>query len=279
MTDIRWGRDGSVGPPWSVDLLADLQAGVVEPDVASELWPKVSDDPEAAAIIAALEATQVDLRGLADPPFEAMPAEFAARLDHAIAAEVAAGPPVAAPSAPPPVTGVTPRADGAPVLSLDAARRRRRNRFIGWGTGLVAAAAAAVAVVVATVPMNDNMSGVAEPPGAGPSGADGPASPPPLAFRASELGDQMDKVRGARDFGPFHDEGRRSECLAANGLDPRADPLGGRQVTVDGQQGVLLALLHGLGEVRLLVVDPQCGTGHPGKIAERIVGGSLAPTR
>src|SRR3954466_15655922 len=90
MTDESRGIGGTIGPPWSVDVLADLHAGVLDDTEAAELWPLVNADPEARAILDALDATQADLASLADAPAPPMPAEFAARLDAALAAEAAA---------------------------------------------------------------------------------------------------------------------------------------------------------------------------------------------
>ncbi|NBH03925.1 hypothetical protein GTY80_11810, partial [Amycolatopsis sp. SID8362] len=65
MTDESRGIGGTVGPPWSVDVLADLHAGVLDDAQAAELWPLVHADPEAQAILDALDATQADLAAFA----------------------------------------------------------------------------------------------------------------------------------------------------------------------------------------------------------------------
>src|SRR5690242_3300296 len=90
MTDESRGIGGTIGPPWSVDVLADLHAGALDETRAAELWPLVNADPEARAILDALDATQADLASLADAPAPPMPAPFAARLEAALAAEAAA---------------------------------------------------------------------------------------------------------------------------------------------------------------------------------------------
>jgi hypothetical protein len=77
-------RAGPTGPPWSVDVLADLHAGVYEPEVAAELRRRIGSDPEALAVLAALDSTVDDLSLL--PPIR-MPEQFAHRLDAAIATE------------------------------------------------------------------------------------------------------------------------------------------------------------------------------------------------
>src|SRR5207248_6897432 len=125
MTDESRGIGGTIGPPWSVDVLAALHAGVLDDARAAELWPLVDADPEARAILDALDATQPDLASLAAVPAPPMPAEFAARLDAALAAEAAA-------TFPEQRTAAAPRPAGpgnAPVVDLAAARRRRNKRI------------------------------------------------------------------------------------------------------------------------------------------------------
>lgn len=75
------------GPPWSVELLAGLQAGVYPDDVSARLRAQVAGDTQAMAILAALDTTVDDLSLLPTPR---MPERFALRLDAAIAAESAA---------------------------------------------------------------------------------------------------------------------------------------------------------------------------------------------
>jgi hypothetical protein len=236
---------GSGGPPWSVDLLADLQAGALDPDTAAELWPRVNTDPEAMAVLAALEATQADLREFALVPAPPMPAHFAARLDAAIAAESQA-------------RATVPQPAHAPVISLDAARKRR-NRRLGWGAGFLAAAAVAVGIAFAVIPTGGDTGT--------PNIASGPTN-----FKQDDLGpEQLAAARNQNDYGPFADKQKLAACLTANGLSAKAEPIGGRQVTVDGKAGTLLVLVHGAGEFRLIVVGPDCGPGSPSKLAEKIV--------
>ncbi|ONI72826.1 hypothetical protein ALI144C_43285 [Actinosynnema sp. ALI-1.44] len=250
MTSI--GR-GSGGPPWSVDLLADLQAGALDPRQADELWPQVNADPEAMEILAALETTQADLREFADAPAPPMPAHFAARLDAAIAAEAQARS-QGVQTAPPPQQ----QAAAAPVVSLDAARRRRTRT--GWAVGIFAAAAAAVGITFAALPGGgDN----------GPSG--NVAAPGPLTFTKEDIGpNQLQAAKGHNDYGPFTDKQKLAACFEANNVSKNADPLGARQVTVDGKQGTLFVLASTpVGTFRLLAVGPDCGPGTPATLANK----------
>ena len=108
-------------PPYSPELLADLHADALPPDVAAQLWPRVRTDPDAQRVLAALDATTAALHDLgADESYAApIPADVLARLDTTLA----------------PVT--------------DLASRRRRRWLIGGGAVGVAAAAAVVVTLVA----------------------------------------------------------------------------------------------------------------------------------
>src|SRR5689334_11049451 len=113
-------RSGPVGPPWSVDVLADLHAGALDSALSAQLWPRVNADPEARAVIEALDTVKVELGQLGAAPAPPMPAHLAARLDATLRAELSrTAPPRPAPP------GV------APVIDL-AEARRRRNRRTAW---------------------------------------------------------------------------------------------------------------------------------------------------
>ncbi|HWD04500.1 MAG TPA: hypothetical protein VG674_18825 [Amycolatopsis sp.] len=259
MTDESRGAGGTVGPPWSVDVLADLHAGVLDEREAAQLWPRVNADPEARTIIEALEATTADLSALAHEPAPPMPAAFAERLDQALAAESAARQaapfPAAAPQGPP----------AAPVVDL-AAARRRRNKRVGWSAGIVTAAAAAIVAVVLTVPGTSQQNGtpaVAARPPAGPSvGSDGSGA-------EALVGGAM----GMRDFGPLGNEQRLDACVSAAGLNPDERPVGIRPVNVDGKAGVLVIYTTGqLAQFRIVGFGADCGPGHPDKLFDKVVG-------
>jgi hypothetical protein len=257
MTDESRGIGGTIGPPWSVDVLADLHAGVLDDAQAAELWPLVNADPEAQEILAALDATQADLASLAEAPAPPMPAEYAARLDAALAAEAAAKFPSARPAGPAP--------QGAQVVDL-AAARRRRNKRLGWAAGVLTAAAAAVVAVTIAIPNTPQQSGtpnVAAPAPTGPSvGSDGSG--------AQAL---IGKAVGVRDFGPLKTEDKLDACIAAAGLDPKVRPEGIRPVNVGGQAGVMIILTTGkLAQFRLVAFGADCGPGHPAVLFDKVVG-------
>jgi hypothetical protein len=89
-----------------------------------------------------------------------------------------------------------------------------------------------------------------------------PDEPTPPTVTRVELVALGRAAVGTMDVGDLTDPTRRTACLSA--LAPaaeRAQLLGGRQVVVDGRPGTLLVLGTGTpGRLRVVVVDPGCGT-------------------
>lgn len=242
MTDAR----GPGGPPWSVEVLADLHAGALDAETSAQLWPAVNADPEARAVIEALDTVKVELGQLAGAPPAPMPAHFAARLDAALAAEAGrarAPRPAASPA--------------APVIDLTGARQRRHRR-LGIGAALLTAAAAAVAVTIAIFPTGSTDGN----PVAGDA-----AEAPPLPVDTDNISAAIGGIRAQRDYGPLKDQSGLDECLRANDIDPtKAETLGVRPIMLDGTKPAIMAMLSTgeLGRFRVVIVEPTCSTDNPG---------------
>jgi hypothetical protein len=243
MTDGTRGTGVPDRSPWSVDLLADLHAGVLDPRESAQLWAQVNTDPQARAIIDALDSVKDGLEQLRDAPAPPMPAHFAARLDAALDAEARRA--FSGPQA------------GAPVIDL-AEARRKRSRRMAWGVGALTAAAAAVAVTVAVLPgTKQTTDGVAAPV---PSASEGTNAEPPLALKTEDIGSVAGQLGGKKDYGPLKDQAGLDKCLETNGLDPaKAQTIGVRPVTLDEKPGVMAMLTTGEAtKFRILVVQADC---------------------
>lgn len=254
MTDEDRGIEAA-GSPWSVDLLADLHAGVLDEAESEQLWRRVNGDPEARAIIDALDATTADLAALRTAPVPPMPEDVAARIDAALAREAEQR----SNSAPQ-------RSDLAPVVSIEAARRRR-NKRIGWITGVVAVAAAAIVAVAVALPKSATTDGhpVAQPP---------PASQQaPLALRSDHPEAAIGQLTGVTDYGPVGSADKLNSCLQAAGLAATADPIGVRPGTIDGKPAVLVLLTTGnVAQFRLVALAPTCGADNAGVLLDKVIG-------
>lgn len=251
MTDMGKPR-GTAGPPWSVDLLADLHAGALDESHAAELWPRVQADPEALAILQALDSTTSDLAALAEAPAPPMPADVASRIDAALAQEAARSRDTSL----------------APVVDL-ADARRRRNRQLGWGAGLVSTAAAAVAAVAILSPSGttggtplageDKNTSATPPVGSVPS--------EPLAVTSAKPEAAFGAVQGVKDYGPLESRAGLEACLQANDIPTDGQTAGVRPAKVDGKDAVLAVLTTGkLATYRIVAVSPDCGADNPGQI-------------
>lgn len=251
------------GPPWPLDLLADLHAGLLDPPDAEELRRRVESDPDSRATLAALDATQ---RALAELPRPRMPEDVAARIDAAIANESAARAAGGSAGAP---ARTTPSAS---AVNLTAERARRRRGLI-TGAGILAAAAVAVfAVVNLTGSTTDGQPNAGSTPSATGSATTGT---PPLALSSNNLGDALDDALGATDYGPLAGASKLNGCLSANGVvTTDAVPVGAKEVTLDGRPGVLVVLPVGTNppKWRMLVVGPECGPNRPATLADTTTG-------
>lgn len=241
---------GHEPPEPPIDLLADLDADLLDPATAAEVRALAADDPRAAAVLDALGATRADLATLADPP---VPADITARWDAALAAEQESrlpGGPVAPadPPRPPAPAGTVPepgpyRGSDGPRPSRVAHPGRRRSWSYRPRPTLLAAAVLAAAVA----------GGVLW----------APEEPAPLPIEEVDLVGVGLAVRGDLDVGDLADPHRRSGCMreaAPPGVAPDAPLLGGRDVVLGGRPGVLLLLATGrLGQLDVVVVDPDCG--------------------
>ncbi|HEU5473117.1 MAG TPA: hypothetical protein VFV67_20920 [Actinophytocola sp.] len=250
MTDAR----GPDGPPWSVDVLADLHAGVLDAETSARLWPAVNADPEARAVIEALDTVKVELGQLAGAPPAPMPAHFAARLDAALATEAGRA------RAPRPADS-----SAAPVIDLTEARRRR-NRRVGLGAAVLTAAAAAVAVTIAIFPSGS--TGGSPVPG---QAASAPAATPPLPVDTDNISAAIGGIRAQRDYGALKDQSGLDECLRANNIDPtKAETLGVRPIMLDRTKPAIMAMLGTgeLGKFRVVIVEPTCSAANPGLLVD-----------
>ncbi|MFI8971464.1 hypothetical protein ACIGO9_01170 [Nocardia asteroides] len=274
-------------PPFPSELLADLHADNLAPELREQLWPKVSTDPDALHYLSQLDEVNLHLRALAtdDPVLHPMPDDVADRMFRFIAdLDLDAGdePADHSSTAPPaPEDGPTDRlstllaAQDGPTERLTVASvppqppvdapvslaQYRSRRRMGW----LAAAAATVAVLAgagAVVTTLDTTDGT---PTAAPiiepdTGGDELTT----AAALSALGKR--EVRG-----PLGDEGALARCVQANGVDRAV--LGASNITYRGTDAVLVLVIGPKPPtITALVVGAGCTTGAPEQLALRDIG-------
>lgn len=239
-------------PPYSVELVAELHAGSLDAELAGQLWPRVRADPDAAAVLSALDATRAGLRQLdAHPVAVPIPPAVAARIDSALAGLSA------------------PTVGGAPVGDLAAARTRRSRRAAYLGAGVAAAAAAAAVFAFGPLAGSSDVTGTPQ--------AAGPASPSPTAapleLGSGTLGPQALAAVGKQDLGPLSSKETLGGCLQANGVPAATALIGASEVLLDGRRGILLLLPTGRAAVfTALVVGPECSADNPATLRRVEIG-------
>ncbi|WP_280420402.1 hypothetical protein [Nocardia carnea] len=265
-------------PPFSAELLADLHAGNIDPELEARLWPAVRQDPDARRYLESLDALRASLTGLAesDRVVRPMPAEIAARLDaFAESLGSAAGRTGGADTAgsveatvplgdirAPAFSGRSGAADadrsapvagpigGAPI-SLDSYRRRRR---------IAATIAAAAAVLIC--------AGAALLVGTRPDGETTPTAAP-TGTAGTEPGADIDTAVALRALGRHDVPGRLADpaalaaCVRAAGVDRPV--LGSTEMRFRDRTDAVLILVGGRNgaQITALVVGPGCGPGNP----------------
>lgn len=244
-------------PPFPSELLADLHADNLAPELREQLWPLVRTDPDALRYLNQLDEVDAHLHTLSteERVMHRMPDDVADRMFRFVA-DLDAGEGPTEPLTP--SAALPPELPSAPVVPLDRYRSRRRM-------GLLAAAAATVAVlagagaVVATLDTTDGT------PTAAPHTE--PADPGDELTTAAAL-----SALGKRTVsGPLSDEAALTRCVQANGIDRTV--LGASSITFRGTEAVLV-LLAGPEPptITALVVGTGCTTGAPDQLTLRDIG-------
>lgn len=265
-------------PPFPAELLADLHAGNLDPELEARLWPAVRRDPDARRYLESLDALRTSLTGLAesDRVVRPMPADIAARLEafaeslgseagHRDGADIAGAVEATVPlgDIPAPAlaagfgaadadrsaSGAEP-AGGAPI-SLDAHRRRQR---------IAATIAAAAAVLIC--------AGAALFVGVRPEGETTPTAAP-TGTAGTDPGAEFDTAIALRALGRHDVPGRLADpaaltaCVRAAGVDRPV--LGSTEMKFRDRHDAVLILVGGRNgaQITALVVGPGCGPGNP----------------
>ncbi|MFC9965747.1 MULTISPECIES: hypothetical protein [Actinomycetes] len=245
-------------PPFPSELLADLHADNLAPELREQLWPKVRTDPDALRYLNDLDEVNTRLRTLADEDLvvHRMPDDVADRMFRFVAElDAGDGPTERITSVP---TIAAPAATQSTPISLAQYKSRRRMGFLAAAAATIAVLAGAGAVVGTL----DNTDGT--PTAAPPTE---PATPGDDLTAAAAL-----TALGKRDVhGPLADEAALTRCVQANGIDRAV--LGASSITFRGDDAVLV-LVKGpqTPTITALVVGTGCTTGAPSRLAVRDIG-------
>lgn len=273
-------------PPFTAELLADLHAGNIDPELGARLWPAVQRDPEAKRYLDSLDEVRGSLAALGGDEriTRPIPGDIAARLNAL--AESLGGPAgdiadggVAEPldsrisgalhvPAPAPDPRITDSGSSSPgtvsenipaPISLDAHRRRRR----------IAAALAAAAVIVVATGAAFFAVGDAD------RDTTPTAAPPPSESVEPDPG--LDSAVALRALGRNDVRGRLADpaaltaCVQAAGIDRPV--LGSADMDFHSREAVLILVGGRNGaQITALVVGSGCRPGNPEVLATTDIG-------
>ncbi|BCO38396.1 hypothetical protein BMW24_018650 [Mycobacterium heckeshornense] len=240
------GGERGTDPPLTVELLADLQAGLLDDDEAARVRERIRADPQAQRAMRALNAVRSDLAALGAEP-------------------------QSAPQTPPPVVArITAglRSAAAPAGRAHAAHALRPQLRPVRTIAAVAGVGAAVAAIgLGTAALVRNPSLPSAPTTAQHITVSRPSATLPLA--APEI---LDLLVRSPDYGPLGDPVRRASCLTGLGYPGATRVLGARPVDVGGRPAVLLVLPADTPDrVAVLAVAPNCSAADTGLLANTVV--------
>lgn len=243
-------------PPYSAETLADFHAGLLSARAAEHIRSRIQDDPEAQRILAALDRTVDDLRGL--PP---EPASIPDSVRSGIQATLSSLP--ACPQ------GTTPAPEAIPApVDLDT---RRRSRVLS----MLLAAAAVVVVAAGTFGLVRQMSpttDTAPTSDPAPSTLAQPTSPADTLDPGSSA--SALSVIGRQDGAPFGSVAALRRCTAAHLVPAQVAVVGSGQITYQGRPAAAILLSTGVaGLFDALIVGLDCDTDTPSLLARGTIGG------
>jgi len=253
------GVDGDPGdhyeagtdPLLTVELLADLQAGLLDDDTAARVRKRVRVDPAAARALDGLNRVRRDVAALHSeaPPAPDVPPAVVARIGAALRS---AGPPrgrsrIGARAA------HAVRPGGSPV--------RLAAAVAGLSAAVVAAGLGTAALIAAPAPM----------PSEPTTARHVTVWRAPVAIPLSDH-QILALLDRKPDYGPVRDPQHRASCLTGLGYPVTVRVLGAQPVEVAGRPAVLLVLPdNSPGTLVVLAVASTCNSADTGLLASRLV--------
>lgn len=213
------GGTGATGgePPLTVELLADLQAGLLDDEAAARVRKRVREDPHAASTLRALNKVRRDVAALGAD------AASAPDVPPEVAAQIAA----AMPSTNPP--------DKRDRVAHSARPRTKPAKVVAGVAG-VGAVLAAVGVGTAA------LINAPDPAPSSPTTVEHiTVSTPPMTIPLSQS-EIYGLLNRSPDYGPLADSAQRASCLSGLGFPASTQVLGAQPVEINARPGVLLVL-------------------------------------
>ena len=210
-------------PPLTVELLADLQAGLLDDDDAARVRRQVRADPDAAGVLRALNQVRSDVAAVGADPTSApdAPPAVAARISRSLVALRSAG-------------------ESGTAGAVHSARPHMRPaRLIAAVAGGCAVAAAVgvgtMALVNAPTPTPSTQKTAEHITVSTP--------PPVIPLSQAQI---LGLLNRSPDYGPtagpLNDPARRASCLTGLGYPASTQVLGAQPIDINARPGVLVVL-------------------------------------
>jgi|SRR5271166_576446 len=228
--------------PLTAELLADLQAGLLDDGAAAQVRRQVREDPEAAGVLRALNQVRNDVAAVGADPASApdTPPAVTARISAALR------------SASGPATG------GA---AHSARPHMRPARLIAGVAGFCAVVAAIGFGTAALV------NAPAPTPSTQITAEHITVSTPPMVIPLTQA-QILGLLNRSPDYGPLNDPARRASCLTGLGYPASTQVLGAQQIDINARPGVLLVLRGDTPDnLAVLAVALNCSAADTGLLA------------
>lgn len=231
-------------PALTVDLLADLQAGLLDEDFAARVRGRVREDPEAAEILRTLNQVRCDLAAAGAAPAPDPPPGVAARISAALKS-----------------------AGGSPA-GRAAHSARPHIRPARWIAGVVGLCAVVAAIGFGTAAL---LTAPAPTPSTPVTAEHITVSMPPMTIPLSQA-----QILGLLDHvpdygalgGALNDPSHRASCLTGLGYPASTQVLGARPIDINVRPAVLLVLPGDTpDELAVFAVAPNCSAADTGLLA------------
>jgi hypothetical protein len=232
--------EADADPPLTVELLADLQAGLLDDDSAARVRKRVRDNPEAQTLLHALNQVRCDVATLGADHTSApdVPPQVSARISAALRSADQSG-------------------------AAHSARPRLRPARVVAAVAGVGAALAAIGVGTA------GLINAPEPTPSTPATAEHiTVSTPPVVIPLSQS-DIVGLLHQRPDYGPLGDQARRASCLSGLGYPASTQVLGARPIEINARPAVLLVLPGEASDnLAVFAVAPNCSAADTGMLAD-----------
>jgi len=240
-------RDAGVDAPLTVELLAELQAGLLDDEDAARVRRRIRADPRAQGMLRALNRVRRDVAAVAADP-ASTPAAPPGVADR-ISASLRARPP-----------------SGSSGGAAHAARPRARPaRVVAGVVGLSAALAGLGLGATALI------REPAHTPSAPVTAEHITVSVPPMTVPLSRA-EILELLDRNPEYGTLGDPQRRASCLSGLGYPGSTGVLGARPIEINARPGILLVLPGDTPDtLAVFAVSPACSAADTGLLASTTV--------